>query len=443
MEGHKDLNKKLSGKSKQTVDLQKMLEIVKGGFNIQDINSAFDYDIVSLSEDESVISRITSSDESESGSENESVSIIPPTPKKRKINEFVKINNSNIATTCTKHVHQHVQGASGPSGTNQSNGSLCDFSEQHTLNTVSTMDNTSYYQVTRQLNPSIQHDQVSVSDTQPEPVLVIPLDTELTPELLDQQSNFHLQDNQFSEENTTTLQTPNIPVQDCASNLPHPPSHEQNDHIHNLEIPSDDDYYIVEYDPPCSPPTIQFQTMQIVNCEGYTELQEDLDNGLQRITHDVPPNNPQFMDTPGLNFETNLLETEVFFNQLFDSRMFTIMAEETNNYAGQQIMRIMDGRDQIQQIEHYSHKRHARLGTWRDVNESDIKIFIAHVLIMSSVRKSALHNYWSTKTLSRTPFFRMYLSRNKFQDILWNLHAADTTNNPPLGMPNHDPLAIV
>ena len=91
-----------------------------------------------------------------------------------------------------------------------------------------------------------------------------------------------------------------------------------------------------------------------------------------------------------MNFETNSREPEVFFNQLFDNRMFTIMAEETNNYARQQITRMMGGRDQIQQIEHYSHKRHARLGTWRDVNESDIKIFIA--LIMSSVRKPALHN---------------------------------------------------
>ena len=122
--------------------------------------------------------------------------------------------------------------------------------------------------------------------------------------------------------------------------------------------------------------------------------------------------------------------------------MFTIMAEETNNYVHQQIARIMGGRDQIQQIEHHSHQRHTRLGTWRDINESDIKIFIAHIL-MSSVRKPALHNYWSTKTLSRTPFFRMYLSRNKFQDNLWNLHVADIVNNPLQGMPDHDPLAKV
>ena len=152
-----------------------------------------------------------------------------------------------------------------------------------------------------------------------------------------------------------------------------PPSLGQNDDNDNLEIPFWLQYYIVEYDRPCSPPTIQLQTTQIVNCEGDTELQEDLDNGWHRITHDVPANNPQFTDTPGLNFETNSREPEVFFNQLFDKRMFTIMAEETNNYARQQIMRIMGGRDQIQQIKHYSHKRHARLGTWRDVNESDIK----------------------------------------------------------------------
>ena len=62
---------------------------------------------------------------------------------------------------------------------------------------------------------------------------------------------------------------------------------------------------------------------------------------------------------------------------------------------------------------------------------------------MSSINKSALHNYWSTNSLTRTPFFRTYLSRNKFQDILWNFQVADAKNNPPPGSPNHDPLAKV
>ena len=175
MEHNKELNKKVSGKCKQTVDLKKLLEIVEGGFNTQEINSAFDYDIVS-SEDESVSLRITSSDESVSGSDNEDVSVIPPTPKKRKMNEFVQINNSKLVATCTKCVNQHVQLASG---TNQSN--ICDLSQQPSLNTVS-MDKTSHYQNTGQPDPSLEHDKVPSSNTQHEPVFIIPLDTEVAPE---------------------------------------------------------------------------------------------------------------------------------------------------------------------------------------------------------------------------------------------------------------------
>ena len=63
---------------------------------------------------------------------------------------------------------------------------------------------------------------------------------------------------------------------------------------------------------------------------------------------------------------------------------------------------------------------------------------------MSSVRKPALHNYWSTTSFCRTSVFGQYLGRNKFQDILWNLQVvADTSANPPPGLPNHDPLAKV
>ena len=76
------------------------------------------------------------------------------------------------------------------------------------------------------------------------------------------------------------------------------------------------------------------------------------------------------------------------------------------------------------------------------MNAADIKIFIADLLVMSSVKKPALHSYWSTTALSRTPFFGQYLSQNRFQDILWNLHVCDTSSNPP-GLPNHDPLAKV
>ena len=58
---------------------------------------------------------------------------------------------------------------------------------------------------------------------------------------------------------------------------------------------------------------------------------------------------------------------------------------------------------------------------------SDVKLFIAHNIIMGQVKKSDLEKYWSTNTKTRLPFFGKYISRNKFQSILWNLHVSDDT----------------
>ena len=79
--------------------------------------------------------------------------------------------------------------------------------------------------------------------------------------------------------------------------------------------------------------------------------------------------------------------------------MFTIIADATNDYAHKKIRSLLEDRDAFQQLEHHSHRRHARLSTWKDMNAADIKIFIAHLCIMCLVKKPALHNYWSTTSL--------------------------------------------
>ena len=77
---------------------------------------------------------------------------------------------------------------------------------------------------------------------------------------------------------------------------------------------------------------------------------------------------------------------------------------------------------------------------WKDITASDIQLFMGHV-IMSILKKSALHSYWNKSTLSSTPFLWKYMSCNKFQSILWHLHVNNTSNNPPPGCEGHDPLA--
>ena len=431
METNRDLKINTPKTSKKTVDLQKMMEIVEGGFNTQDINAAFDYDLVSSDDDSSLTESISSEEsESENSIDYEKVTVIYPTPKKRKLYHLVSTNvQGNDNNTCIQRCEQHVQGVSG---INQQN--IPSLSEQPTsYSQMNTTKNTSPHPTSAaEEHPSCEHDKMAPSNTEAEHVVTISLDTEFTPEPNQHESTNPDEENIVISQNENTTLPLLLSTTDIA---PSPQQYPSNNNIHLLD--ETDPYYIIEDNPPASLTTNQpIQQTNIEICEN----DKDIQNGWHKITHDRPQCNPPFADTPGLNFDTPSREPEAFFNELFDQRMFTILAEETNKYARQQISRILDGRDQI---EHHSHRRHARLGTWRDLNEEDIKIFIAHILVMSSVKKPALHNYWSTQNLSRTPFFGTYISRNKFQDILWNLHVADTTHNPPPGCPNHDALAKV
>ena len=68
-------------------------------------------------------------------------------------------------------------------------------------------------------------------------------------------------------------------------------------------------------------------------------------------------------------------------------------------------------------------------------------MFIAHNIVMGLVKKSDLEKYWSNNQATKLPFFGKYMSRNKFQSILWNLHVVDDSPNPRHGTPRHDALA--
>ena len=71
---------------------------------------------------------------------------------------------------------------------------------------------------------------------------------------------------------------------------------------------------------------------------------------------------------------------EVYFNSLFDERMWTIIAESTNVYARSKCVTLMGNR--CTDPTHDQYKKHCRLNTWTDVTPGDIKLFMAHILIM-------------------------------------------------------------
>ena len=132
---------------------------------------------------------------------------------------------------------------------------------------------------------------------------------------------------------------------------------------------------------------------------------------------------------------------EVFFKGLFDDRMWTIISEATNSYARSKSM-IPTGNRCVDPT-HPDYQKHCRLNTWSDTSPSDIKMFVAHTLIMGLVKKADLEKYWNMNTKAKVPFFGQYMSRNCYQSLLWNFHINDNSLNPRLGRPGHDPLCKI
>ena len=222
----------------------------------------------------------------------------------------------------------------------------------------------------------LQHspDTVTTDATTEELVVSIPIHFEFENP---QNENFGILPNNFLlEEPETVNQNPEeieFPPE-YFRNGQHDPTNSNNDnqeHDYVIETENNQTPYPIEY--------------PIVNCERDIDLQEDIDNGWIRVENDEVPDHCHFIGHEGLNMNTVSCNPEDFFNNLFDDRMYTILTEETNKYARQQIMKVMGNRDPFQHMDHYSYQKHARLGTWKDLNSSDIKIFIAHLLVMSSI----------------------------------------------------------
>ena len=141
------------------------------------------------------------------------------------------------------------------------------------------------------------------------------------------------------------------------------------------------------------------------------QLPIDDANGWQ--TQDSPPMNSPFTGIPGLKVELPDDPTPLdFFNLMFDSSMWDLFATQTNNYAN---TRINMGPLQ----------RKSRLNTWKNVTVDELKVFFGLVFAMGIVRKPDIADYWTTEECIKTPFFGKYMAKDRFLNILGNLHLVD------------------
>ena len=108
-----------------------------------------------------------------------------------------------------------------------------------------------------------------------------------------------------------------------------PQSHSpQQTHSLQSNLPSDieenNDYDEVQTE--TTNPIEDKKFIQIINYSRDKLVDSDVQEGWGRIEPDIIPDHGPFTDTQGLSMSTNSRKQEDFFNDMFDVRMFTIMA---------------------------------------------------------------------------------------------------------------------
>ena len=135
------------------------------------------------------------------------------------------------------------------------------------------------------------------------------------------------------------------------------------------------------------------------------------------------------------------------FDEFFEDRMWTILSENTNKYVHTKLRQAKDNvdKDPIELLsEGVDQNPCAWLNNWEYTGPDEMKVFVAHLIVMGILKKNSLEQNWSRDSILKMPFFGHYISRFHFQNILWNLHVSvpDETN-PQKGEANHDPLFLV
>lgn len=112
----------------------------------------------------------------------------------------------------------------------------------------------------------------------------------------------------------------------------------------------------------------------------------------------------------GVKNENLLNETlEVnYFLHLFPEELATIIIAETNRNAQEQ-----------------------EANDWKDIDVSELFIFISLTLLMPHVKKTDIKNYWSKDSLIRTPIFGEKMSRDRYLAILRYLHFSNNAEGDP------------
>lgn len=223
--------------------------------------------------------------------------------------------------------------------------------------------------------------------------------------------------------------------------------HLMNDTLSESESESiRDDPYEIETDT-----EVHGEQVPINNYQGDTVIPEDVRMGWERIHDDAGPTDIHSFTGSSRHYLncTNYTPGEIF-DELFEEKMWTILSENTNKYVHAKIKRAKEKKRGIDPIPNLSNGDKddevslARLQSWQDTTPNEMKIWLAHLILFGILKRKSIEQYWSQDPILQAPFFGRYMSRNRFQNILWNVHVSDPDEeNPKRGEAGHDPLFLV
>ena len=205
-----------------------------------------------------------------------------------------------------------------------------------------------------------------------------------------------------------------------------------------------EDYYIVE-------DANESASSKYVPCINYTNdkvYPEDEKNGWVRLDQDTgPPNIYRFEGSCFNYLNLSNYTPGAVFDEFFEGKMWTILSENTNKYVHTKLRQASNkgDKDPIELLSEGADQNPcAQLNNWEDTSPDEMKVFVAHLIVMGILKKNSLEQYWGRGSILNIPFFGHYMSRNHFQTILWNLHINNPDEtNPPKGEADHDPLFLV
>ena len=126
---------------------------------------------------------------------------------------------------------------------------------------------------------------------------------------------------------------------------------------------------------------------------------------------------PVFLDHAQLNIQMQSTTPLDFFELYFTEDVVRLLVIKTNRYAVNFF------------AENPEASETSYTGSWQDVDEVEMRIFIGLIFLMGIIYKPSIPMYWSTEELYHTPIFQKAMSRNQFQLILKFFHCNDN-NNP-------------